>query len=102
MEDFKENQYTEIYKLAKMLSEAGIPYKFNCIYDGFQVLYPNETDRILSAVQHFFSYGHEKDLIEIMGLLTDEEYEIDSVVGELTADNVFKRIEKHYNNIKKE
>ena len=31
-----------------------------------------------------------------MGLLTDEESERDSVVGWLSAKNVFERIKKHY------
>ena len=53
--------------------------------------------RVCSAIQTNFSYGHEDDLIEIMGLLTEEEREEDSVKGWLAAEEVFKRIEKHWN-----
>lgn len=53
--------------------------------------------RVCSAIQTNFSYGHELDLIEIMGLLTEEEREEDSVKGWLAAEEVFKRIEKHWN-----
>ena len=35
-------------------------------------------------------------MIEIMGLLTDEERECDNVVGGLTAKDVFEHIKKHY------
>lgn len=38
----------------------------------------------------------EQDLLEIMGLLTEEEEKIDRVLGWLTAKDVFDRIYEHY------
>ena len=35
-------------------------------------------------------------MLEIMGLLTDDEKKFDSVAGWLTANNVFDRINKHW------
>ena len=52
---------------------------------------------ICSAIETPFSYGHENDRIEISGLLTEEEYRNgDSVQGNLTAEDVFERIKKHW------
>ena len=49
---------------------------------------------MVSAIEGFGSYGYADDLIEIMGLLTPEESENDSVKGWLTAEEVFKRIKE--------
>lgn len=49
-----------------------------------------------SAIEHNGSYGRKSDKIEIIGLLTDEESEYDSVVGGLSAQEVFERIKNHY------
>lgn len=52
---------------------------------------------ICSAIETPFSYGHENDRIEIMGLLTEEEEaNFDSVTGNLTAEDVFERIKAHW------
>ena len=51
---------------------------------------------VCSAIEHNGSYGREADKIKIMGLLTDEESKYDSVVGGLSAQEVFERIKKHY------
>ncbi len=51
--------------------------------------------QLLSGVS---AYGGEVDKLEIMGLLTPEEAERDSVAGWLTADDVFRRIKEHYEN----
>lgn len=87
-------KYSEIFRLGKMLRDADIPHEFHQMHDGYQIEYPNAVDRKLSAVQHFISYGHENDTIEIMGLLTKEEENIDCVLGYLTAEEVFERIER--------
>ena len=55
-----------------------------------------DGSRIISVVEGIGSYGREADKLEIMGLLTPEEAERDSVAGWLTADDVFRRIQKHY------
>lgn len=103
-----EYEFTEIFKLKEMLDKEKIPYEFEdesfktetkvytayhlCCYDGKE----NPKDnRYISVIQSFGSYGREKDLLEIMGLLTTKEQQTDSVLGYLTAENVFKRIKKH-------
>jgi len=45
--------------------------------------------------KEFGTFGSQEDKIEIMGLLTDEEAEHDSVLGYLTAEEVFERIKKY-------
>lgn len=105
-------KYTEIFKLAILLAKAEIPYILEHRKDplgGYQISYPHgdfevseKGVRICSAVEHSFSYGNEKDLIEIMGLLTPEEWDIDGVVGDLTAKEVYKRISKHWKENKEE
>ena len=92
----------EIIELAERLAKAGIPFQFNELHGGYQISYPNKQNRVCSVVEHSFSYGSESDLLEIMGLLTESEQEADvgdesSVVGYLTADEVFYRISNHFN-----
>ena len=98
-------KYTEIKKLHKMLSEAGIPHTFEKNMDGWQVCYPDvprvSDECVMDAIQHYGSYGKDENLLEIMGLLTEEEAEQDSVAGWLTAENVFERIKKHWEEAKK-
>lgn len=91
--------YQEILKLDQMLTDAHIPHTLRRIFDGWQVCYPNESqdDYIMDAIEHYGSYGKEDDKIEIMGLLTPEEGEHDSILGYLTAEDVFERIRKHHN-----
>lgn len=90
-----DERYTEIVRLDNMLTEANIPHEKHRFLDGWQVVYFVGGKRIADAVQHFGSYGNEKNLIEIMGLVDPEET-MDSVLGHLTAENVFDRISKHY------
>lgn len=96
---------TEIFKLRGMLIRAGIPHEFSDrSYDGcggreyfYQIRYPKaETNAICSVIQCGFSYGGNENKLEIMGLLTDDERERDSVAGWLTAEDVFERIKNHY------
>lgn len=89
-------KYTEIIQLHNMLEKAEIPHSFGKLYDGYQVIYPNIESRIADAIEHSGSYGEKENLLEIMGLLTEEELEEDSVAGYLTAKDVFKRMEKDW------
>ena len=106
-------EYTEIKKLDKLLTEANIPHYFLAEDDEnrYQIAYYGPSGRpipkpgtvmgigieaVCSAIQNAGSYGNEKDLIEICGLLTDEELEEDSVKGYLTAEDVFNRIKEHW------
>ena len=93
----------EIIKLKKMLKEAKIPFEYiylinrDKIYPAHQIIIKGKTNKILcDAVQNFFSYGNEKDLIEIRGALTEEENEMDCVLGYLSAKEVFKRFKYCY------
>ena len=92
---------TEMNKLMWLLENANIPYEI--VYqdwtDSIQVWYPSKEDAVCDAICHHYSYGGKEGLLEIMGLLTDEEAEYDSVVGWLTAENVFTRIYRHYYNM---
>ena len=94
------NKYEEILKLDKMLTETSIPHILRRCMDGWQVCYPDAyiSNRgcIMDAIEHFGSYGVENDKLEIMGLLTPNEENFDSVLGYLTAENVFERIKAHY------
>lgn len=87
----------EIFKLKELLEQAGIPFEFYLEKEGCHICYPMDGEnRVCSAIQTKWSYGHEVDLIEIMGLLTEEEREEDSVKGWLAAEEVFERIKNHW------
>ncbi len=86
----------EINKLADMLTAANIPFELTPAWDGFQIVYPANGDaRVCDAVCHSGSYGHQDNLLEIMGLVDVEEVG-DEVEGWLTAEDVFKRIQEHH------
>ena len=77
----------EIRKLAKGLEERNIPYELKPLFDGWQI-WCDDWD----AICHSFSYGHEDGLLEIMGILVDEEVG-DTVEGCLTAEEILRRID---------
>lgn len=98
-------EYNEIFKLKSLLEENHIPFEWiehNDFRNGYQICYPEKGEKcVCSVVAHTFSYGSQKDLLEIQGLLTaEEEEEGDSVLGNLTADDVFQRILSHWNGTK--
>ncbi len=89
----------EIDKLKKMLDDADIPYEYSHTILGHDhICYPEGliSYRRCSVIFGSGTYGYEKGLLEIMGLLTPEEEEMDSVVGYLSAENVFERISKDW------
>lgn len=95
------DRYKEILVLDKMLTEAGIPHTIEQFYDGWQLFYPEDGENcVMDTIEHYGSYGRAADRLEIMGLLTPEEAEIDEVVGWLTAQDVFERIKKHYEKVR--
>ena len=98
-----KERYNEILKLKNMLEKAEIPFEFSEIFSGYHITYPGNKFRICSVIEHDYSYGREKDLLEIQGLLTKKEYKEtqDTVIGYLTAENVFQRIEKHWKELKR-
>ena len=92
-------KYNEILKLKEMLEKECIPFYIDEMYSGYHISYPKVGNgRICSVIEHSMSYGRNNDRLEIMGLLTDKELENDSVVGYLTAEEVFGRIKNHYEN----
>ena len=101
-----KERYNEILRLKGMLKKAGIPFEFSKSksFGGYHIEYPASTGRVCSVIEHDFSYGREKDLLEIQGLLTKKEYKEtqDTVLGYLTAENVFQRIEKHWRKLREE
>ena len=99
-----------ITKLHELLTVANIPHDVS--YDGMNahLCYPggreyitkrgievlSSDETVCSAICGKTSYGGRENLIEIMGLLTDEEAESDGVVGYLLPEEVFARIAAHY------
>ena len=103
-------EFKEIFKLKEMLEKANIPFEFydrgedwffNRMRKHYQLCYPkyNSGEYICSVIQGDNTYGGNQDLLEIMGLLTEEEAKADEVKGYLTAENVFDRIQKHYKEV---
>ena len=114
--------YTEIFKLKEMLEEANIPFTFTDDFFGvkkkleenpsFSILYRNEYPAyqirlgdLADVIQHCYSDGNKRDLLEIMGALTEEEENYDSALGFLKAEEVFKRFKycwEHQTSVYKE
>ena len=86
----------EMSKLIALLETAHVPYETRSHWNGsIQVGYPNFENTVCDAVCFPGSYGYEQGLLEIMGLVDEEEVG-DTVEGYLTAVEVFQRIYKHY------
>lgn len=94
MKDYFGNEFhpTEMYKLINLLIKAKIPFEVTEMVDTPQVWYPSEDICICDVICHSGSYGHEKGLLEIMGLTADS----DDVEGYLTAEEVFERIQEDF------
>lgn len=91
--------YNEIFKLKELLEKGNIPFEFKNFYDGYQIIIKNKNNfRIADAIENEYSYGSEEDLLEIMGGVTEEEEEFDSVRGWLSSEEVFKRFKYCYEN----
>lgn len=99
-----KQKYNEIFKLKSMLEENHIPFEWiehTDFKNGYQICYPEKDEkRVCSVIEHSFSYGSQEDLLEIQGLLTADEEKWDSVLGNLTADDVFQRILSHWKETK--
>lgn len=115
----KSKKYKEIFKLKKMLEDAGIPFSWNegwgydedkleklkevapDLVEHYQICYPvfDPEYRWISVIEGFGTFGAEQDRLEIMGGFTPwerYEYEDEPVIGHLTARNVFQRIKNHW------
>lgn len=95
MKHMINNQYKkEPLRLASMCLANNIPFEIGELFGGLIVCYPCAGELCVSdAVCHDGSYGREKGLLEIMGLVEDEE---DDVEGYLTAEEVFMRWNEHW------
>ena len=84
-------KYTEILKLKNMLDEKEIPYDWESgVFGGYALKYPSSRKMIFSVIQHDFSYGNDKNLLEIGHRRLNGGMEVE---GYLTAEEVFEIIE---------
>lgn len=106
------NASEELEKLDNLLTEAGIPFE----NFGMQICYYGPEGRpkpkdgnvwqgtgvgaVCSVIAN--GYGSSEGLLEIIGLMTSEEMDRvhDTVLGHLTAEDVFARIRAHYESCK--
>lgn len=113
MSSMYEKPCKEIFRLKRMLEKAEIPFefiehfgydkrllvKYPDLMEHYHICYPvqGEGQRI-SVIEGLGTHGREQDRLEIMGGLTPYEqfYHGDSPIGFLTAENVFKRIKKDW------
>lgn len=85
-------RWTQVDELITMLEKTNIPFEVTQNYGRPQVWYPNQEHPVCDAICHWGSYGHQTGLIEIMGLTHND----DTVEGYLSAEEVFNRIKKHW------
>ena len=92
-------KYQEIRRLAAMLDAAGIQHVKKQVpilgTVGAQILCSDEDGQFVSVIQHPGMQSPQLDRLEIMGLLTPEQLEVDEVLPALTAEEVFRRIYNH-------
>lgn len=93
----------EILKLDEMLTEANIPHSFDNDFfengtEAYILIIKRDGVYLCDAIYHCGSYGYNSGLLEIMGGLTIDEMRNDSVLGYLTAEEVFKRFKYCYEN----
>lgn len=75
---------SEMLKLAIALTARGTKFIFRSFYNGLQILCDD-----WDAICHNGSYGHERGLIEVMGLPQCD----DDVIGYLTAEQVLNLLD---------
>lgn len=96
------SSYQEIIRLENMLTDADIQHRIERDRDGWHICYPDYGDLcICSVIEYKSSFGAKQDRLEIRGLLNKEERKFDTVVGYLTAENVFERIKRDWERRKK-
>lgn len=102
-EDRASCDNSNIIKLHYLLKSNGIPHTLiDRVERGWQILYPDTKafiptdDTVVSVIQGSNSYGDDRDLLGIMGLLTPEENHRGVVARELTVADVFGRIQAHW------
>ena len=81
---------TEMDKLAKMLTQANIPFvRRPTHWEGEQFVSPNEDNIIIDVICTKYSYGGDRGLLEVMWKPLEEECG-DSCRGYLTAEQAFE------------
>lgn len=86
-------KYNEIFRLKDMLDKAEIDYTFNNLYDGYQIkidyidIYATDFLKTISIIEHYFSYGNERDMVEF--------YDFDNDPVEVYACRAFEKIIEH-------
>lgn len=116
MSSMYEKPCKEIFRLKRMLEKAEIPFEFiegfgydkslakdfPYLMEHYHICYPNKDNMRISVVEGLGTYGREQDRLEILGGFTPYEqfYHGDSPIGFLTAENVFKRIKKDWEEYK--
>ena len=94
--------FVEILKLESMLADAGIPYDKKVHFGGWIIVMHDNNDRYIGdAIEHCGSYGGSDDTIEIMGFDINEEEVGDSVIGYLSADEVFEYFKRAFDKLNK-
>lgn len=88
----------EMTKLIEILKKSNIPFQVTSCEGAPQVWYPNRKHVVCDAVCHKYSFGGKDGLLEIMGLVDEEEVG-DEVEGYLTAEEVANRIFEHYHKV---
>lgn len=84
----------EMTKLIEILKKNNIPFEVTSCWGVSQLWYPNSKHAVCDVVCHKFSFGGKDGLLEIMGLVDEEEVG-DDVEGYLTAEEVANRIFEH-------
>ena len=93
----KNNEYLNEYLKDKEYYQILLFDDFREVMERYNTYKVFDNEKIIiSILQGYGTYGEEDDLLEIMGLLTEEEEKIDSVTGYLTAEDVFNRIVKYF------
>ena len=93
----KNNEYLNEYLKDKEYYQILLFNDFREVMERYNTYKVFDNEKIIiSIVQGYGTYGEEDDLLEIMGLLTEEEEKIDDVTGYLTAEDVFNRIVKYF------
>ena len=106
------NTSDELEKLDDLLTKADIPFEnfgmHICYYGPEGRPKPKDSNvwqgpgigAVCSVIAN--GYGSSEGLLEISGLMTREEMDIvhDTVLGHLTAEDVFARIRGHYKSCK--
>jgi hypothetical protein len=96
MNTIKNEYKREPLRLASMCLAHNIPFEIAEMCHGLIVIYPCQGEGYVSdAICHDGSYGRQDGLLEMMGLVNEEEIG-DSVEGYLTAEQVFERWQKHW------